>query len=39
MLSNHERLHIYVPAGATVVLAWLELYVRARIGSVFDGSA
>jgi hypothetical protein len=39
MLSNHNRLHIYVPAGAPVVLASLEMYVRARIGSVFKGSA
>ena len=39
MLSNHDTLHIYVPAGATVVLASLEMYVRARIGSVFEGSA
>jgi hypothetical protein len=39
MLSNHDRLHIYVRAGALVVLASLEMYVRARIGSVFKGSA
>jgi hypothetical protein len=39
MLSNLDRLRIYVPAGAPVVLASLEMYVRARIGSVFEGSA
>ena len=39
MLSNLDRLHIYVPAGARVVLASLEMYVRAGIGSVFEGSA
>lgn len=39
MLSNLDRLHIYVPAGARVVLASLEMYVRARIGNVFEGSA
>ena len=38
MLSKHDRLHIYVPAGP-VVLASLEMYLRARIGSVFKGSA
>ena len=39
MLSNHDRLHTYVPAGAPVVLASLEMCVRAGIGSVFKGSA
>jgi hypothetical protein len=32
-------MHIDVSAGAPVVLASLEMYVRARIGSVFEGSA
>jgi hypothetical protein len=39
MLSNLDRLHIYVPAEAPVVLAPPEMYVRARIGGVFEGSA
>jgi hypothetical protein len=39
MLSSLDRLHVYVPAGALVVLVSLEMYVRARIGSVFKGSA
>jgi hypothetical protein len=36
---NLDRLQIYVPAGAPVVFALLEMCVRARIGSVFEGSA
>lgn len=39
MLANLDRLHIFVPAHAPLVLASLEMYVRARIGSVFEGSA
>jgi hypothetical protein len=39
MLSNLDRMHIYVPAPSLLVLAALEMYVRARIGSVFEGSA
>jgi hypothetical protein len=39
MLSSLDRLHIYVPARAPLVLVSLEMYVRARIGSVFEGSA
>lgn len=39
MLSNLDRMHIYVPATSLLVLVALELYVRARIGSVFEGSA
>lgn len=39
MLSSLDRLHIFVPATSPVVLAPLEMYVRARIGSVFEGSA
>jgi len=39
MLSNLDRMHIYVPASSLLVLAALEMYVRARIGSVFEGSA
>ncbi len=39
MLSNLDRMHIYVPATSLLVLVALEMYVRARIGSVFEGSA
>jgi hypothetical protein len=39
MLSSLDRLHIYVTAGAPLVLVSLEMYVRARIGSAFEGSA
>jgi hypothetical protein len=39
MLANLDRLHIYVPTASPLVLASLEMYVRARIGSVFEGSA
>lgn len=38
MLSNLGRMHIYVPAGSPLVITALEMYVRARIGSVFEGS-
>jgi hypothetical protein len=39
MLTNLDRLHIYVPAKSSDVLPVLEMYVRARIGSVFEGAA
>jgi hypothetical protein len=39
MLANLDRMHVYVPARSPLVLATLEMYVRARIGSVFEGSA
>ena len=39
MLTNLDRLHIFVPADAPEVLPVLEMYVRARVGSVFEGSA
>jgi hypothetical protein len=39
MLANLDRLHIFVPAESANVLPVLEMYVRARIGSVFEGSA
>lgn len=35
MLSHLDRVHFYVPAGHDLVLASLEVYVRARVGSVF----
>jgi hypothetical protein len=39
MLSHLDRAHFYVPAGHDLVLASLEVYVRARVGSVFEGAA
>lgn len=39
MLSSLDRLHIFVPDGHPDVLAALEVYTRARIGSVFEGAA
>ena len=39
MKTNLDRLHIFVPGDRPEVRAVLELYVRARIGSVFEGSA
>jgi hypothetical protein len=39
MLSNLDRVHFFVPGDSTEVLASLEMYVRARVGSVFEGSA
>jgi histidinol dehydrogenase len=39
MLRSLERVHFYVPAGRHEILAELEVYVRARVGSVFEGAA
>jgi hypothetical protein len=39
MLTNLDRINIFVPAESPLVLNELEKYVRARIGSVFEGSA
>lgn len=39
MLVNLDRMHIFVPDGHPAVAASLEVYVRARIGSVFEGAA
>jgi hypothetical protein len=39
MLANLDRLHIFVPTRSPLVLPVLEMYVRARVGSVFEGSA
>jgi hypothetical protein len=39
MLASLDRLHIFVAGGSPLVLEVLEMYVRARIGSVFEGSA
>lgn len=35
MLSNLDRMHIYVPATSLLVLVAIEMYVRARIGERF----
>jgi hypothetical protein len=39
MLKNLDRAHFFVPAGHPLILASLEVYVRARVGSVFEGAA
>lgn len=39
MLSSLDRVHIFVPDGHPEVLAALEVYARARMGSVFEGAA
>lgn len=39
MLANLDRMHIFVPDDHPAVAASLEIYVRARIGSVFEGAA
>jgi hypothetical protein len=39
MLSNLDRANIYVPESSSALLPHLEMYVRARLGSVYEGSA
>jgi hypothetical protein len=39
MLSNLDRMHIFVRDPSREFLTTVELYVRARIGSVYEGSA
>jgi hypothetical protein len=39
MFRNLDRFHLYVPSDRPELLAELEVYVRARIGSVFEGAA
>jgi hypothetical protein len=39
MLQHLDRAHFYLPAGHNLVLSSLEVYVRARVGSVFEGAA
>ena len=39
MFANLDRMHIFVPDGHPMVAASLETYMRARIGSVFEGAA
>lgn len=39
MLLNLNRDHFYVSADEKEIVPHLEMYVRARVGSVFEGSA
>ena len=39
MLAHLDRIHVFVPDGYPEVLAALEVYARARMGSVFEGAA
>ena len=39
MLRNLDRIHFYVPADRKEVVAELEVYIRARVGSMFEGAA
>lgn len=39
MLANLDRANLYVPAASADLIPHLEMYVRARLGSVFEGSA
>ncbi len=39
MTNNLDRFHFFVPAGHEAVVAELEVYVRARVGSIFEGAA
>lgn len=39
IMRNLDRYHFYVPADRPEVIAELEVYVRARVGSVFEGAA
>ncbi|HEV2071916.1 MAG TPA: hypothetical protein VGR26_19205 [Acidimicrobiales bacterium] len=38
MLTNLDRTHFFVPDGRPEVLAALEVFVRARVGSAFEGA-
>jgi hypothetical protein len=35
--TSLDRTHFFIPADRLQVLATLEVYIRARIGSVFEG--
>jgi hypothetical protein len=39
MIQNLDRMHIFVRQPSPDFLTTIELYVRARIGSVYEGSA
>lgn len=36
--TNLDRTNFFVPAGHLQVLATFEVYIRARVGSVFEGA-
>jgi hypothetical protein len=38
MLARLDRIHFFIPSGHPYVLGALEVYVRARTGSVFEGA-
>jgi hypothetical protein len=37
MLTNLDRTHFFLPGDRAQVRAALEIYIRARVGSVFEG--
>ncbi len=37
MLTNLDRTHFFLPGDRAQVRATLEIYIRARVGSVFEG--
>ncbi len=37
MLRNLDRIHFFMPGDRAEVRAELEVYVRARVGSAFEG--
>jgi hypothetical protein len=39
MLTNLDRTHFFLPGEQAQVRAALEIYVRARVGSVFEGAS
>jgi hypothetical protein len=39
MLESLDRVHYFVPGDRLRVIAALEIYLRARVGSVFEGAA
>ena len=39
MLTNLDRIHFFVPGDRPEVVASLEIYARARWGSIFEGAA
>jgi hypothetical protein len=39
MLSHLDRANVYVPEGNAALIPDLEMYVRGRLGSVYEGSA
>jgi hypothetical protein len=36
--ASVDRTDFFIPAGCPQVLATLEVYIRARVGSVFEGA-